>query len=182
MKTFYTKAGDKGKNIVGKNKINKDNPIMEILGELDELNSLCGLARALIKNSKIKKFLKKVQEDIFIIQAIVAQKLFVNDKTRVFKFGEKKIEELEKIINDIGKGIKNINSFIVPGSNIESARLDYLRAIARKIERRIIKNSKKINLNKNIFAYLNRLSSLFFVLARYSANSKGIKEENPQYK
>lgn len=70
----------------------------------------------------------------------------------------------------------------MPGSNIESARLDYLRAIARKIERRIIKNSKKINLNKNIFAYLNRLSSLFFVLARYSANSKGIKEENPQYK
>ena len=58
MKTFYTKAGDKGKNIVGKNKINKDNPIMEILGELDELNSLFGLARALIKNSKIKKFLK----------------------------------------------------------------------------------------------------------------------------
>ena len=56
MKTFYTKAGDKGKNIVGKNKINKDNPIMEILGELDELNSLCGLARALIKILKSRNF------------------------------------------------------------------------------------------------------------------------------
>lgn len=191
MTILYTKKGDKGKSIVGNNNISKDNPVMETLGELDELNSLCGFVKSMTKTQDTKSILRKTQEDLFIIQAIVAQKLISNRKSSPLQFGKEKTEELEKIIDKLGKKIGSITTFTIPGSNIESAHLDYLRAVTRRIERRIIKVSKTkangnkkslLELNPYIFSYLNRLSSLFFTLARYSAKKKNIKEEHPKYK
>jgi cob(I)alamin adenosyltransferase len=117
-----------------------------------------------------------MQENIFIIQVEVAGV----DKT----VGEEKIREVEDLIAGIEKGIPPINSFIIPGVSIESAELDFARTLVRKVERRLVAVSEEnaVKISANTLAYLNRLSSLLYALARLSAYKSGINESAPSYK
>jgi cob(I)alamin adenosyltransferase len=199
------------------------------LGELDELNSLIGLA----KNYLPKKFFKKlteIQNDLFIIQANVAYYLYNADKRgyntdergskrtclparqgltqtkfNLPKLKEERIKELEKEIREIEKKIKTQKSFVIYGSDKDSAWFDYLRGVTRRVERRMVKFYTQINADKNtqmnadknirenqrninpresasnILRYINRLSSYFYALARFVCYNKKIKERSPWY-
>lgn len=175
---YFTGRGDKGKSIVGPKKIAKDSLIMEILGELDELNSLLGLA----KNYLPKKFFKKlteIQNNLFIIQANVAYVIYSKFKPPELK--KEKIESLEKEIKEIERKIKTERKFILYGSDKDSAWFDYLRAKVRTIERRMVTFQRKYKLQENILSYLNRLSSYFYALARKIVYNKKKKEVGPWY-
>lgn len=186
MTIFYTGQGDQGKSVIGKNKIVKTAPVLITLGELDELNSLIGLVRSFINEQEIKGYLLAAQENLFIIQANLAA-LLLAAKTRrrpqlkppVLK--KEKIDELERVIDKLEKKIKPAKKFIIPGSNKNSAWLDYLRAVARRVERQIVRLNQRRQIDKNILGYVNRLSSFFFALARYVAKIKKVKEKNPSY-
>ncbi len=175
---YFTSKGDRGKSKVGKKRISKDSLILETLGELDELNSLVGLVKNQI-NKKFKKRLTEIQNDLFIIQANVAW--FMYPKFKAPELKKEKIENLEKEIKEIEKKIKPQKGFIIPGSNKESAWLDYLRSVTRRTERKIVAFNKKYKLDKNILSYINRLSSYFFALARFICYNKRVKEERPSY-
>ena len=82
MPLFYTGKGDAGTSQVGKKKVPKDSPLLEALGDLDELNSLIGVARSGLEDSELTKKLKQVQEALFIIQARVAWILFPEHKAK----------------------------------------------------------------------------------------------------
>lgn len=180
MKLFYTGKGDKGKSIVGKKKIDKTSIEIEALGDLDELNSLIGIIKSKIGNKNFKIILHNVQENLFIIQANIASFMFPKFKPPEFK--NLKIKELEKIIDNLERKIKPAKKFIVPGATEESAWLDYARAVSRRVERNILRHSKKHYLNPDILAYANRLSSLFFALARMSVKKASCAERYPQYR
>jgi cob(I)alamin adenosyltransferase len=196
---YFTGKGDKGKTEINGKKIAKDSLIFEVLGELDELNSLIGLA----KNYLPKKFFKKlteIQNNLFIIQANVAYYLInialnpvpeqstVQGKrqTRETKFnlpklkGER-IKELEKEIREIEKKIKTQKGFVIYGSDKDSAWFDYLRGVTRRVERRMFGFTKKYKLDDEILSYINRLSSYFYALARFVCYNKRIKERSPWY-
>jgi cob(I)alamin adenosyltransferase len=216
---YFTGKGDKGKTEINGKKFAKDSPIFEVLGELDELNSLIGLA----KNYLPKKFFKKlteIQNDLFVIQANVAYhliniapdpvpesytraKLGIGSRTelrsgsgqstvqgkrqtRETKFnlpklkGER-IKELEKEIREIEKKIKTQKSFVIYGSDKDSAWFDYLRGVTRRVERRMIGFTKKYKLDDEILSYINRLSSYFYALARFICYNKRKKERSPWY-
>lgn len=96
---FYTKNGDNGKSKIGNNKISKDSLILEVLGELDELNSLIGLVKNIVR--KYKKQLHQIQEDLFIIQAQIAWFMYPKFKKPIIK--EEKILKFEQEINKIEK-------------------------------------------------------------------------------
>jgi len=160
---YFTGKGDKGKTEINGKKFAKDSPIFEVLGELDELNSLIGLA----KNYLPKKFFKKlteIQNDLFIIQANVAYYLYNADKHgsnadkrgfkraclparqgltqtkfNLLKLKGERIKELEKEIKEIEKKIKTQKGFIIYGSDKNSAWFDYLRGVVRRVERRMAK-------------------------------------------
>ncbi|HDQ16598.1 MAG TPA: cob(I)yrinic acid a,c-diamide adenosyltransferase [Candidatus Vogelbacteria bacterium] len=180
---LYTKKGDKGDTNLfhcDQQKISKDSAIVEALGELDELNSFLGLARVEIRevdlkvnNFQLEEIIRQVQENLFIIQAEVAGA----DK----KINDEKIEKIEQIIDWIEKEILPIKSFFLPGASKIGAWFDVLRSITRRVERRavVIKNEA---ISQNSLAYLNRLSSLFYALARLTAHKSGITEESPEYK
>lgn len=180
MALFYTGKGDKGKSYIGKKKYQKDLPILVTLGELDELNSLIGLVRSNIKRKKLQLELKKVQETLFIIQARVA--LIMYPKFKAPKLKKEKITELEKEIKSIEKKINPKRGFIISGINSDSAWFDYLRTVARRTERALVGLNKKHQLTPEILAYINRLSSYFYALARFEASRRGLKESNPSYK
>lgn len=186
MGIFYTKRGDKGKSYVGKKSFSKTCLEIEALGELDELNSAIGVVKNL-KTSKMWRMpLHQVQENLFIIQSHVAN-LMLGQSFKVSKFESFKVKEIEKIIDEIESKLPPLKKFVIPGANATSAWLDLLRAKSRNVERVVLKaiEIKKPNISNtsnisNIRSYLNRLSSLFFALARWEARGK--KEKHPAYK
>jgi len=179
MGLFYTGKGDKGISQIGKKKIAKDSPILETLGDLDELNSLIGVARSTIQDKELKEKFKQVQEALFIIQARVAWIMFPEYEAK--ELSESRIAEIEKEIDVIEEKIKPERGFIISGEDPIAAELDYIRAVARRVERRIDTLHKKHPLPPEVLAYINRLSSYLYALARLEVFEAKIKESKPRY-
>lgn len=169
-------------------RISKASELPEALGTLDELNSFIGLAKvkaregndpkvALGKRSRsTSSILADVQEMLFIVQAEVA-----GAPKRV---GKPKVAQVELIINTIEGLMPPITTFTVAGGTELSATLDVTRTLARRAERRVIAitESGLRKVSPNTRAYLNRLSSLLFALARFANENAGIQRQSPKYK
>ncbi len=179
MGNFYTGKGDKGKSYVGKISVSKTCLEVESLGQLDELNSMLGVLKSQKIPKKLKNILHGVQENLFIIQSHIAN-IMLGGSFKVPEFKEVKIKDMEKMIDDIESRLPPVKKFIISGINPVSAWLDLIRAKSRNVERSVLKIKKINRLDQNIRTYLNRLSSLFFALARYEA--RNVKESNPSYK
>lgn len=177
---FYTGKGDKGSSLIGKKKYPKDSSVLEALGELDEFNSLLGLFKSTQKGKQFSKNLSKVQQMLFVIQARIAWILY--PKFSSPQVSKERVRELEREIDKAEKTIHPKRGFIVPGSNEISAWLDYIRAVERRVERRVFALSKRKKVPKEILAYLNRLSSYLYALARLEVHKKKLKESKPTYK
>lgn len=178
---LYTGKGDGGTTKVfdSKERIPKSSELPEALGTLDELNSFIGFARARARESETERIglaLYDVQQQLFIVQAEVAGA----DK-RVTEDATSKIEE---IVNTIETEIPPLKGFSIAGGSELSAILDIARTLARRAERRLsaLEVSGARTLAPATKAYMNRLSSLLFALARLANHHAGVAEEVPRYK
>jgi ATP:cob(I)alamin adenosyltransferase len=170
---FYTRKGDIGKSTVlgSKKLLPKNDKIFNALGAIDELNSYLGICKTMAKEELIHNIIEKIQEDLFIIQAeIGGSKKNITDS---------ELKNLERITDELSNKVGEIHKFVIYGGNTCAAHLDYARALARRAERKIVPIKNKTS--KNTYAYINRLSSLLFVLARYANISAHVREENPSY-
>lgn len=184
---WFTGKGDKGTSSLfgSSDRIPKSHMIFEALGTLDELNSFVGFFKsettlslsALNAPIEIKALMDEIQNDVFTIQAEVAS---AEDEPAKF-ITEERVERLEELIKNVGEELPTLRSFVLPGANRESAFLDVLRVIARKAERRIVEVSVEKKVRNETLAYLNRLSSVFFILGRLAVQFEGGKEEAPTY-
>ncbi len=179
MALFYTGKGDRGSSRIGKKKYPKDSPIVEALGDLDELNSWIGVVKTQVHKPNLAKKLEGVQENLFIIQARIAWLMY--PKFPAPQMTEEKIKAMEQEIDSIEKKIKPQRGFVISGSDLVSSWLDMLRAVSRRVERRVVKLHKAQPLPQEILTYLNRLSSYLYALARAEAAEKKIKESRPTY-
>lgn len=184
MSVFYTKQGDTGTSRITQTRtVSKTDPVIVVLGGLDELNSFLGLVRTQPVSPRAKKMLRVVQEDLFMIQANIAL-LLVGGKQSKKIFALERVSVLEKEIDALETIVKPARSFVISGSCPGSAWLDYARAMARRVELSVVRLCKTKN-GKGISwvmpAYLNRLSSVLYALARYESKSRGKKEERPRY-
>ncbi len=176
---LYTGKGDKGTTTTfgcNQQRISKSSELPEALGTLDELNTFIGFVKMrAIDSPRIAITLRKVQENLFIIQAETAGA----DK----RLKDGSVEEIGKIVNDIEKEIPPIKGFSIAGGTELSALLDVARTLSRRAERRVIavKELGLRELTPETMAYMNRLSSLLFALARLANHLAGVKEENPKY-
>lgn len=182
---LYSRKGDDGKTkIFGCDQsFAKSSIIAEALGTLDEVNSFLGICKVEAKKSgfdvggvSFENLLGGMQQNLFIVQAEVAGA----DKA----IEESKLKDAEEIIDLIEKQLPPIKTFFVSGGTVLSSHLDFARTLARKAERRVVAVSEegKIQIDKNTLAYLNRLSSFLYALARLSNHKSGINEEQPNYK
>ncbi len=171
---IYTAKGDKGKtSLLFGGIVSKDDLRIECLGELDELNSLLGLAKTGIKSGSIQDVINSVQRDIYIVSSEIATKKENLHRLKI-KLKKDRLLCMESQINKLASQLKIKRScFFIPGENYSAAILDVCRAVCRRVERRAVALKKK-SLIKNdfIIAYLNRLSSLLFVLARLSGKRR----------
>ncbi|HWH07330.1 MAG TPA: cob(I)yrinic acid a,c-diamide adenosyltransferase [Candidatus Paceibacterota bacterium] len=188
---LYTGKGDNGTTKTfgcDQGRISKSSEIPEALGTLDELNSYLGLCKARArelenfgvmvgkKTYAVSALLREVQENLFIVQAEVAG--------APKKIRKPKVTKVELIVNTIEKQIPPIVSFSIVGGTELSALLDVARTLSRRAERRVVAvhegGLRKIS--DSTRAYLNRLSSLLFALARLANAKAGVAEENPSYR
>lgn len=175
---YYTGAGDNGTSTIfnSKERLSKSSAIFELLGSLDELNSwlgLCVVEAAYFP--EIKDILRDTQHSLFTVQAYFAQ--------ANIDFSVSILNRIEEEIKNLSLKIKERKSFILSGGCRLSALLDITRSIARRVERCAVRLSDKQpqKINPTVLAYLNRLSSLFYVLARLANDLSEVDEESPVY-
>ncbi|GAB4218637.1 MAG: cob(I)yrinic acid a,c-diamide adenosyltransferase [Candidatus Microgenomates bacterium] len=161
---IYTKTGDKGEtSLFGGKRVLKSDVQIEAYGQIDELTSFIGLVSTITK--KDEQFLIQIQKDLYRIMAYLSGAKINLD------FLEKRVLDFEKRIDEIEKNLPKLNNFIIPGADEHSAWFHILRTICRRVERVVVKlNQQKPVLN--IITYFNRLSDLFFVLARKYGKNK----------
>ena len=165
MKT-YNEFYDSGKTKLHNGKtVPKDHPVIEMLGTIDELNSIIGFILSKKITPVLKKILLKIQKELLLF----CSGLIYQNTSMDFK-------ELENLIDQLEVKLEQLNKFIIPGGTESAALLHLARTVCRRAERRLITLIKKENVEKSRLAYINRLSDLLFVMARYENNQAGIKE------
>ena len=176
---LFTGKGDGGTTKVfgcDQQRISKSSELPEALGALDELNAFLGFAKMRATGEeRITRILRETQETLFIIQAEVAGA----DK----HVQEDAVQKIEEIVNAIEKEIPPLKGFSIAGGTELSALLDVARTLARRAERRLVavQEAGLRELPPSTKAYMNRLSSLLFALARLANHLVGVAEENPNY-
>lgn len=167
---IYTKTGDTGKtSLFSGKRVWKNNTRIEAYGTLDELNSVIGIILSnetiKIKESKyIVHILIGIQNTIFPICSYLAG--LQNGISDIDL--DLKIKEMEKEIDFMTKKMLVLRNFILPGGGAAGAHLHLARTVSRRAERAIIGLHKKEKVDARVIQYINRLSDLFFTLARYS--------------
>jgi len=166
---IYTKSGDNGETVLLNGKrVAKSEPIVEVLGCFDELNASLGLLHT-FRNKEIRDTVIDLQKDLFLMASNL-----VEDSGKVDY--KRKTEKLEKLIDKLDKKPPKLNNFILPGGSRHAAQLHFSRALARRLERRVTAVQKDYDHIPKLMKYLNRLSDLLFVMARYANLKLGIKE------
>jgi cob(I)alamin adenosyltransferase len=170
----YTRAGDQGTTALGGGqRVPKDSPRIEAYGVVDELNSVIGVAVALGLDPSM-------QPRFFVIQQVLfnlgSELCFVEeDKQRLQLPGieQHHIDDLESWIDEWQAGLGPLKSFILPGGDPSAAQLHVARTVCRRAERLVIALSRQEPTGAHVIPYLNRLSDLLFVAARYQAKLTG---------
>jgi len=176
---IYTKTGDKGLTyLYGGKRESKNSAIISVIGGIDELNSFLGLTyTSRSKDKKIKALVIKLQRELFNLGAVLAISKEKTPLNEIQQY-EKKVKELERHIDEIDKKLPALKNFIVPSGEINAVYFHVARAICRRVERHLVKevkNNRRTDLIP-IIKYINRLSDLLFVLARYSNKSSNEEE------
>lgn len=164
MSKFYTRKGDDGTTgTLGKTRLPKYHPRIETIGTLDEATAALGLARALIESPEVDVILTKIQRDIYSLMAEVAATPENAAKFRSIKSSH--VEWLEKQTDALSEKIEMPTEFILPGETKGGGALSVARTVTRRAERRVAELLDEGELeNKELLRYLNRLSSLCFIL------------------
>ncbi len=156
--SIYTKTGDKGEtSLFGKTRVSKSDPTINACGTIDELESFIGLVISKLEKKEDKELLTDIQTNLYKIMGYVvgARKGDMVASTDVLV--------LEKRIDEIQDHIPKLTRFILPQGTEVGAWFHVLRAITRRAERVLV--SLEID-DEIILQYINRLSDLFFMLAR----------------
>ena len=158
-----TRTGDRGEtSLVGGERVSKASLRVQAYGEVDELNSVVGLGIANLGDSELAVQLMEIQNQLFTVGADLASP----HEVEVPRTTAKMVENIERMIERAEVGLKPLREFVLPGGSIGASWLHLARAVARRAERRFVALAEKEEVNSQIWVYLNRLSDLFFVLAR----------------
>lgn len=176
MTKIYTKTGDTGEtDLLGGERVTKDCITLQVVGEIDELNSKIGESIAHLFDNPPVEFLLKIQRDLFKVGAEVAS-LQTAVHATIEKVGEQEVIELEENIDSCCKDLPELKNFILPGGSLSGAHLHHARTICRRAERALVSLGKERNIRPELYKYLNRLSDYLFTVARWVNFQEGAEE------
>ena len=171
-----THGGDRGETSlhVGP-RVSKDSLRITAAGEVDELNSFIGLVRARTEHDKISSILKRIQNDLFVVGADLATPIGL--KSDAMRVTEDNVKYLDERIEEFLEQLDPIHQFILPSGSPAASLLHICRSVCRRAERSVVALKKQEAVNEEVIRYLNRLSDLFFVLARVENKRAAVDEE-----
>lgn len=176
---IYTRKGDKGKtSLFSGKRVWKYDARVEAYGTIDELNTILGLALAALPSKKkkqagyIRDLILEVQKSLFYIGSYLADLPDTIEEADLASKTDKFEKEIDKMTDKMPK----LANFIYLDGGMAGSFLQNARAIVRRAERQIVRLSQKEKVDKRLLKYINRLSDLFFTLARYVNHIEGKKE------
>ncbi len=179
MAKIYTRTGDRGDtNVMGMDKkVSKASPRIEALGDVDELNSVIGMALAHQSEPHVVEALRPVQNALFTVGA----ELGTAPKAAVAipRVTADHVASLERAMEAMDPG--EVKEFVMPRGSAAVASLHLARAVARRAERRCVALAEFEDVNPELIRYMNRLSSLLYTLAVWLQKREGRAQEHPTY-
>jgi cob(I)alamin adenosyltransferase len=175
----YTRTGDQGQTgLLGGQRVPKDHPRVAACGEVDELNAALGGVCAGASSADLVRLLLGVQRDLFAIGARLADPGgTIASRRAKTAVPAARLRRLEKAIDTREAGLPPLRAFVLPGGTDTAAALHQARAVCRRAERSIVTLAHEAEVDPRVMRYLNRLSDLLFVLARFENHRAGLAED-----
>ena len=175
---IYTKTGDDGTTSLGDmSRTSKNDPRLEAYATVDEANSSIGVVLAMgdIKDEDIKKLLIRIQNDLFDVGADLCTPVVDNPASEPLRVLESQIDYLENQIDHYNESLQPLRSFVLPSGTPAAALMHVARTVTRRAERTTWQAIHAFGggVNPITAKYLNRLSDLLFVLARFVNKDEG---------
>ena len=173
MTTFYTRKGDQGYTDLLGGRVAKYDPRPESFGTIDEATAQIGYARSVATSERTRTILIDVQRDLYLMMAELA---FAPDMQQSrYHITQEHLNRIETETDRLADDLDLPPHFILPGDTVSGAALDVARTVVRRAERLVVKLFHDEELtNELVPAYLNRLSSLLFILGRFEDAEAGV--------
>ena len=179
MPRLYTRSGDGGTTgLLGAGRRPKDDPRVEAMGAVDELNAALGVTLASQSSRVLRPILLKIQDDLFTVGAELATP--DPKSSKIPRITTRHVTRLEAAITRLDVG--PLKEFLLPRGSEALARLHWARTVARRAERRVVALARNEPVNPELLRYLNRLSSLLYQMAVWAQDRERGKREHPTYR
>jgi cob(I)alamin adenosyltransferase len=166
---IYTKTGDKGQTgLLGGVRVSKANARVDAYGDVDELNSALGLARAHCDDSRAAALLHELQSELFALGAELACAPGKDVDVGVALLDEHDVSRIELEIDALERDLPKLKTFILPGGSTEASLLHAARTTCRRAERKLVALATVESVRPELLRYVNRISDLHFVMARHA--------------
>lgn len=174
MAKVTTGGGDTGyTSLLGDARVPKYDPRPDTFGTVDEATSALGLGRALTHDEQARTVILAMQRDLYVLMAELATPPEHLDAVGM-RITPEHVARLEAVENELKAEVEIPNKFIIPGDSPDGAALDLARTIIRRAERMTAKLLHEgVIANGETVRYLNRLSDVVFILARYLEAKQG---------
>lgn len=174
---IYTKSGDAGETgLFGGGRVRKDSLRVEAYGEVDELNAVLGLARALNMPGDLDALLARLQEQLFTVGAVLATPPGTKASAYIPHLKPEWVTAMEQAIDTFETELAPMTHFILPGGSQAAATLHLARTVCRRAERHVITALHAGEASAEVVVYLNRLSDLLFIMARVGNHRSGVQD------
>ena len=170
MARLYTRGGDGGETGCAGSRVPKDDPLVEALGDLDELNAALGRAHTEAGEGDLHRELELLQADLLTIGAELGA------PAAGVTLAAERVARLERAIDAADAALPPLTQFILAGGTPLACALHTARAICRRAERRVVSRHRRSPVNAPVLAYLNRAADLLFVLARAANHAAGVPD------
>jgi cob(I)alamin adenosyltransferase len=170
---IYTRTGDDGKTSLGDgSRLPKSHLRVSAYGSIDEANSVIGVACLHVSQPAVLQVLNHIQNDLFDVGADLCLPERQSVKSSSLRITQEQVTWLENKIDFFNSDLPPLDTFVLPGGSAASAYLHHARTVTRRAERDIVRLASEGAVNPCVIQYVNRLSDLLFVLARF-LNDKG---------
>jgi len=175
MSSFFTRTGDDGyTGLLGSGRVAKFDPQPQAYGAMDEASSALGLAKSFSNSRRSIEITNAIQRDLYGLMAEVAAT--AENRSNFQRIDQERVNWLEEQIEILADEVEVPKEFVIPGDSIPGAAFDLARTIIRRAERFAAELHIKMEFDIPIVVrYLNRLSSLCFVLALWENKQAGVE-------
>ena len=165
---IYTRTGDDGTTgMADGSRVAKDDLLIEVIGEVDELNSQLAVLSCHVPADFIES-IRTIQNELFNVGAELSMGQDI--------IKQESVDWLEQSLDELNLSLKPLQEFILPGGGLAASHCHVARAVCRRVERALVGVDKRATLNDYLKAYINRLSDYLFVLARAISKQQGADE------